>query len=408
MSEIVFLSWGEVKRIEGSCTSYAAAEIYPGSCILYKTTDGGLNWKKLPDPYSSIQSEARIVVHPFDPETLWVVARDLWKSADGGATWRYLTARLVIDPLTDLAVGPNSPDHLFVCGKALDHQSHFFRMDFGQSFDGGMNWTYVPITTAKSGASTIAIDSRDESVIYVGGEKGGAGALFWSLDGGRNWNEIGAADFGSTPIEAVAANSESGYRVLVGTEAGFYRSENRGSAWVKTASFPVKGIVVHPSSPNEVYAGGGAGIYRSSDGGVTWSDVNTGLAEVRTNALEFLAADQTLYVATQGGIRRQKIVLPRIYSPLNFSGTKVLNRSLFRAETINVLRWSPNPKNEGVVSYRIYSVEGEAWARMLAEVPASTIEFRDRYVSANLSSTYALVAVNNEGREGEPAYATVR
>ena len=41
MPEIVFLSWGEVKRIEGSCTSYAAAEIYPGSYILFKARMAG-------------------------------------------------------------------------------------------------------------------------------------------------------------------------------------------------------------------------------------------------------------------------------------------------------------------------------------------------------------------------------
>jgi len=186
-------------------TVYAAAEVFPGSCLLYKTTDGGLNWKKLPDAFFSLQSEARIVIHFGDDETPWVVARDLWKSSYCGARWRYLTARPVIDPLTDMVVGQNSPDRLFVCGKALDHQSHFFIADFGRSFDGGASWTYVPVTAAKSGASTIAVDSRDENVIYVGGEKGGAGVLFMSLDGGAEWTEIGETTFGSNPIEAVAA-----------------------------------------------------------------------------------------------------------------------------------------------------------------------------------------------------------
>jgi len=389
-------------------TVYAAAEIYPGSCILFKTVDGGLNWKRLPEPNFSVQSDSRIVVNPLDAETLWVVARDLWKSTDGGATWRWLTARPVIDPLTDMAVGQKSPDHLFVCGKALDHQSHFFTADFGRSADGGMSWTYIPVTTTKSSASVIAVDLRDENVIYVGGEKGGAGALFMSLDGGAKWTEIGAADFGSRPVEAIGVDPRSGSRIHVGTEAGFYRSENRGTTWTKTASFPVNGIAVHPLSPNEVYAGGSAGIYRSSDGGETWSDMNSGLVAIRTNAVDFVAADQRLYVATPGGLNRRTIVLPRIFSPLNFSGTKVLNRSLFRGETINVLKWTPNPKNEGIVSYRIYSVEGETWTKMLAEVLAGTIEFRDRNVSADMTSTYALVAVNNEGREGEPAYVTVR
>ena len=93
---------------------------------------------------------------------------------------------------------------------------------------------------------------------------------------------------------------------------------------------------------------------------------------------------------------------------MSFSGTKVLNRSLSQAEYINVLGWKPNPKNEGIVFYRIYSLENGVWVKPPAQVPASGREFRERRVSPNRTYTYAIVAVNIEGREGESAYATLR
>jgi photosystem II stability/assembly factor-like uncharacterized protein len=164
---------------------FAAAETFPGSCLLFKSMDGGSSWEKPRDFYPFfLQNDSRIAVNPADAETLWVLARDLWKSADGGETWESLIARPVIDPLSDLAVSRGNPDRLFVCGKAYNHQEHFFFMDFGRSLDGGLSWTYIPVMTARSGASTMAIDPGDENIIYVGGEKGGAGALFLSLDGG--------------------------------------------------------------------------------------------------------------------------------------------------------------------------------------------------------------------------------
>jgi len=96
-----------------------------------------------------------------------------------------------------------------------------------------------------------------------------------------------------------------------------------------------------------------------------------------------------------------------IYAPLNFSGEKVLNRSLSLFEYINVLKWQPNPDNKNITKYIIYQVDEEKKI-LLAEVNASIHEYWHRGLENKKTYTYALVAVNNEGRKGEAAFFTVR
>ena len=125
-----------------------------------------------------------------------------------------------------------------------------------------------------------------------------------------------------------------------------------------------------------------------------------------------------------------------IYAPLNFTGQKVLNRSLSQAEYINVLSWQPNPDNIEIANYRIYEVSATQlsenrnllsrtkinillkrmirsfWENtslsLLAEVSSNTIEYWHRGIEKNASYNYVIVAVNNSGKEGNPAYVTVQ
>jgi hypothetical protein len=119
-----------------------------------------------------------------------------------------------------------------------------------------------------------------------------------------------------------------------------------------------------------------------------------------------------------------------VYPPLSFSGQQSLNRSLYLAEYINQLTWHANPDNENIVKYRIYLIS-ETQNRnevnpsrlninrtsrrnriidrqtenrsFLVELDANTFEYWQRNVDNDKSYTYEIVAVNDEGREGDPA-----
>jgi len=100
-------------------------------------------------------------------------------------------------------------------------------------------------------------------------------------------------------------------------------------------------------------------------------------------------------------------VIVRNYDlPLNFAGQKVLNRSLAQSEYINVLTWQSNPNNVNIVKYRIYQLEGNDKS-LLVELNTDTLRYWHRRVEKDKRYTYALVAVDGDNIESEPAYITV-
>jgi len=94
-----------------------------------------------------------------------------------------------------------------------------------------------------------------------------------------------------------------------------------------------------------------------------------------------------------------------IYAPLQFEGQRVENRSLSQRESIIVLNWQAHPNNSNITLYRLYEISGSNWNK-LADVDASIFTYLHRRVEMNRTYFYALVAVNNAGREGVPAYWT--
>ena len=96
-----------------------------------------------------------------------------------------------------------------------------------------------------------------------------------------------------------------------------------------------------------------------------------------------------------------------IYPPSNFTGQKVLNRSLSQAEYINVFSWQPDPNNVNIAKYRIYQIEGES-RDLLVELNASTFQYWHRGVEKDKQYVYAICAVDDKGREGDPAHITVQ
>ena len=96
-----------------------------------------------------------------------------------------------------------------------------------------------------------------------------------------------------------------------------------------------------------------------------------------------------------------------IYPPVNFAGQKVSNRSLAQVEYINALTWQANSINTDIVKYKIYLMEQNNRI-FITELNSSTFLYWHRKVEKIREYKYQLVAVNNQGQEGDPAYITVR
>ncbi|MBN1274093.1 MAG: CRTAC1 family protein [Candidatus Aminicenantes bacterium] len=104
--------------------------------------------------------------------------------------------------------------------------------------------------------------------------------------------------------------------------------------------------------------------------------------------------------------QRLTVGYPFLYSPLNFSGYRELNKALFYWESIIFLTWESNPQNEEIEHFRLYRVENEVLT-LLKELDASTLSYSIRGADRNTTYHFALTEVDIRGRESDPVYLTV-
>ena len=115
-------------------------------------------------------------------------------------------------------------------------------------------------------------------------------------------------------------------------------------------------------------------------------------------------------VITMGSDKSIKANFVRIiYPPSNVTGQKVMNRSLSQVEYINVLKWNANSNNQGldISKYRIYLIEG-ANQSQVAELSTNIFEYWHRGVKKDGTYQYAIYAVSDANKEGDPIYITVQ
>ena len=213
---------------------------------LYKTTDGGKTWKQILK-ISENTGVTDVVIDPQNPETLYAAAyqrrRHMWtlidggpesalyKSTDAGATWNKLRAGLPTIELgrIGLAISPVDPNVLYATIEAADRKGGVFR-----SNDRGGSWERR--NEFDSGAmyySRIVADPKDVDRVYVMNV-----FLMVSDDGGRTLRRLGEKSKHVDNHEIwIDPNNTDHY--LVGCDGGVYESYDRGANWDFKRNLPV-------------------------------------------------------------------------------------------------------------------------------------------------------------------------
>ena len=269
---------------------------------VWKTVNSGQTWQPIFDS-QPIASIGALAIASSQPQTIYVGSGEadmrsdisfgdgMYKSTDGGATWRNIGLRNS-QQIGRILVHPRDPNIVLVA--ALGHA-------FGpnaergvyRSADGGATWKKVLGKNDDTGAIDLCFDPGNPQIIYASlwqtrrppwsvyaPTSGPDSGLYKSADGGITWHQITGHGFpteGVGRIGIAVAPGGNGRRVfaLVGASAGgLYRSDDAGSSWRRVSSdhriwkrgWYFGGVTADPRDPNTVYVSN-TSLYRSTDDG---------------------------------------------------------------------------------------------------------------------------------------------
>ncbi len=229
------------------------ATVYAGTSSgtggLYKSRDAGASWE-LDENFFRV---AKLAADPRTPGALWVAGfPPLHHSADG-ETWEDKGP-----PVDELGfetfafrVDPHAPDVLWAAGSTFNTglpQLRLFR-----SADGGETWKRRETGLAGSRVLALAIDPTNSNLLLAGTESG----LFRTTDAGLTWAKVSGFSAEVNAIVAAPTTPPAFYANLAGF--GVQRSINGGVTWTPArrglAPVPVSMLAVDPNDPHRLYAG---------------------------------------------------------------------------------------------------------------------------------------------------------
>ena len=288
---------GRIADVEGVPGDPNVVYVASASGGLWKTTNGGVTWKPIFERQGTF-SIGDIALAPSNPEVVWVGTGEsnvrnsvsfgdgVYKSTDGGKTWQHMGLKDT-ERISAIAIHPQNPDIVYI--GALGHA--FGPNDERGVFmttDGGKTWTKTLFIDNQHGVADLEIDSTNPNILYAG---------MWSFER-KPWTH--------------RSGSEKG---------GVYKSIDGGRTWNKLTNGLPKlmgriGVRVAPSNPNVVYViveSKDGTLYRSDDRGENFRNVskNTDIVSrgfyytrVRvdpTNENHIFAVASTLYTSVDGG-----------------------------------------------------------------------------------------------------------
>ncbi|HEX8354150.1 MAG TPA: hypothetical protein VF611_14680 [Pyrinomonadaceae bacterium] len=277
---------------------------------VWKTTDGGATWEPLGDQTFKTGSVGAVAVAESDPNVVYVGMGEqtlrgnvshgdgMYKSTDAGKTWKKLPGLDDTRHISRVRVHPRNPDLVYVAaiGHAFgpNEQRGVFR-----SKDGGKTWEKILYRGPQAGAIDLTFDPTNATVLYAAlwqvirrpwaFESGGpASGLFKSTDGGDTWAEmtrnagLPRGTVGKIGVTASAASPERVWAIVEAEDGGVFRSDNGGATWTKVndsrslrqRAWYYSRIYADPLNPETVYVLN-VGFHKSSDGGRTFTQVPT-------------------------------------------------------------------------------------------------------------------------------------
>jgi photosystem II stability/assembly factor-like uncharacterized protein len=276
---------------------------------VWKTADGGSNWKNISDGFFGGTIGA-VAVAPSDETIIYVGEGEktmrgnvseglggMWRTDDGGKSWTNLglkDGRHIVR----IVIHPKNPDVVWVAV-----MGHLFgpnqERGIYKTTDGGKSWKRTLFVNDQTGAFEVVMEPGNPKVLYANTwrvirqphtlESGGEGSGMWkSTDGGESWINISNSKglpkgtWGINAIAVAPSNTDKLYAIIENEKGGMYASEDGGKTWelrssdgnIRQRAWYYSRVYVDPANENLVYCLN-VGFMVSKDGGRNFTGVRT-------------------------------------------------------------------------------------------------------------------------------------
>lgn len=298
---------GRVTAVAGIATQPSVFYMGTAGGGVWQSKDYGNSWKNISDKYFKTGAIGAMAIAPSNPKVIYVGTGDsaarntvltgagMYKSTDGGKRWKYIGLGKT-HIISWILVDPHHPDVVYVA--ALGHlfgrnpQRGVFK-----STDGGKTWKKILYVNDGTGAISMAMDPSNPDVLYAAMwqmsrkhwtfSSGGPGSgIYKTTDGGLHWSNITHSSglptgvFGKVGIAVAPSDPHVVYALIQanykGQAGGLFRSNDAGRRWklinnsmdITQRAFYYMTVYVDPKDPNTIYLPN-VGVYVSHDGGKT-------------------------------------------------------------------------------------------------------------------------------------------
>jgi len=256
---------------------------------VYRSEDGGKSWKNL--GLKKSEHIGRVTIDPRDSKVVYVAAegplwgpggdRGLYKTTDGGKTWKAVLTVSENTGVNDVVMDPSNPDILYA--SAYQRRRHVFTLIDGgpesaiyKSTDAGATWNKVSsgLPSVDMGRIGLAVSPADPNVIYAAVEAAdGKGGIFRSSDKGANWERRNEFDVGAMYYARIVPDPKNVDRIFV-MNVELRESTDGGKTLHKVNEVNHHGdnhaMWIDPDDTKHWLLGSDGGMYETWDDAKSW------------------------------------------------------------------------------------------------------------------------------------------